>query len=133
MSIAVVTPYSAQRSLLRRRLARALDRLPPSRVDVRTVDGFQGGEADVVVFASTRNNATRNIGFLADARRFNVAFTRARYALIVLGNGDFLAQGPPECHWRQWMQHVRQLLLHSEAESRLAHWRHVSQLRLNSS
>jgi superfamily I DNA and/or RNA helicase len=77
-SIGVITPWKAQRRVVKEKLGR-------SRVEVSTVDSFQGREKDVIVFGTT---STRNLSFVEDLNRVNVAFTRARRKLIVLGNMD---------------------------------------------
>ena len=77
-SIGVITPWRAQRRVVKEKLGR-------SRVEVSTVDSFQGREKDVIVFSTT---STRNLSFVEDLNRVNVAFTRARRKLIVLGNVD---------------------------------------------
>ena len=81
-SVAVITPYAGQQ----REIVAALGG-DASDVRVGTVDGFQGQEADVVVLSCVR---TQNLGFLADERRLNVALTRARRALLVVGDADAL-------------------------------------------
>jgi len=65
--------------------------LPSSRVAVHTVDSFQGSEANCVVLSLVRSNSQRSCGFLKDARRLNVAMTRAKDLLVVLGDGNTLA------------------------------------------
>jgi ATP-dependent RNA/DNA helicase IGHMBP2 len=82
--IAVITPYAAQARLLRQLIE---DRA----VEIDTVDGFQGRESDVVVISLVRSNAKRELGFLSDTRRMNVALTRARRKLIVFGDSSTLA------------------------------------------
>ncbi|EJD42902.1 RNA-directed RNA polymerase [Auricularia subglabra TFB-10046 SS5] len=82
MTLAVLTPYAAQQKLLRAQL--------PASVACSSIDGFQGREADVVVFCTVRCNVMREIGFLHEARRLNVVWTRARYALVVVGDADTL-------------------------------------------
>ncbi len=81
--IAVIAPYAAQVRLLRDEL-----RIPSIEVD--TVDGFQGREKEAVVISLVRSNAENEIGFLADTRRMNVALTRARKKLIVVGDSSTL-------------------------------------------
>jgi superfamily I DNA and/or RNA helicase len=85
--IAVLTPYSRQVELLKSRLSQ----LP--NVEVSSIDGFQGREADIVVFVTVRCNVHHEIGFLKDLRRMNVALTRARAAVIVIGNRSTLSMG----------------------------------------
>ena len=75
----IITPYRAQMAVLKARV-----RWPPD-LEVNTVDGFQGREKDVVFFSAVRANAAGSIGFLADSRRLNVAATRAKYSLFVVG------------------------------------------------
>lgn len=121
-SIGIITPYLAQSRLIARLLRPIQDRdcnhptrlaiekaLGPAKlaelekVEVNTVDGFQGREKDVVIFSSVRCSTTRrsetstapmyNVGFLADERRLNVALTRAKKALFVLGHLDTWRNG----------------------------------------
>ncbi|RWA08171.1 hypothetical protein EKO27_g6937 [Xylaria grammica] len=86
-SIAVLTPYTKQLEVLKKKLA------GKKNVEVSSIDGYQGREADIVVFVTTRCNASCNIGFLKDLRRMNVALTRARAGLIVIGDRETLTQG----------------------------------------
>ena len=83
--IALIAPYSAQVRLLRQQLTSI------SGLEVDTVDGFQGREKEAVVISLVRSNAEGEIGFLADVRRMNVALTRARRKLIVVGDSATLA------------------------------------------
>ena len=85
--IAVIAPYSAQVRLLR-------DQLGNREIEVDTVDGFQGREKDVVILTMVRSNLEQEIGFLADLRRTNVAMTRARKKLIVIGDSATLSSNP---------------------------------------
>ncbi|KAJ7093408.1 AAA domain-containing protein [Mycena belliarum] len=75
LSITVLSPYSKQVAALRY--------ITPSAF---TVDSFQGRESDVIIFSSVRSNAERDIGFVDDERRLNVMWTRARLALIIIGD-----------------------------------------------
>jgi hypothetical protein len=104
-SIAVLTPYNGQVRLLNTRFqAEFPDEVDSGRVIVSSVDGYQGREAEVVVFSTVRCNLKRNLGFLADARRMNVAITRARRGLVVIGSESTLETSP---HWNPWLNWVR--------------------------
>lgn len=76
-SIAILTPYTRQADLLKRLL-------PEERIS--SIDGFQGQEADVIVYVSVRSNLHGEIGFLKDMRRLNVVLTRARAGIIIIGD-----------------------------------------------
>jgi predicted DNA helicase len=84
--VAVIAPYAAQvrwlRSLLWEKHA---------GLEIDTVDGFQGREKEAVVISLVRSNATGEIGFLADVRRMNVALTRARRKLVVIGDSSTIS------------------------------------------
>ena len=86
-AIAVIAPYAAQVRLLRERLA-----MPGLEID--SVDGFQGREKEAIVISLVRSNDSGEIGFLADVRRMNVAMTRARRKLMVIGDSATLAADP---------------------------------------
>ncbi len=96
--IAVITPYAAQARLLRERIA-----VPGLEID--SVDGFQGREKESVIISLVRSNATGEIGFLGDVRRMNVALTRARRKLIVIGDSATLANHP---FYRRFLEYVEQ-------------------------
>ena len=81
--IAVIAPYAAQVRLLR-------EQRPHDSVEVDTVDGFQGREKEAVVISLVRSNPDGEIGFLADTRRMNVALTRARRKLLIIGDSATL-------------------------------------------
>lgn len=82
---AVIVPYQAQRAEITARLTRIVD---PDRVglNVGTVDSFQGGERDVILYGFTRSNRDGRVGFLKELRRANVAFTRAKQQLVLVGD-----------------------------------------------
>lgn len=94
-SIAVIAPYKEQIGLLREQL----DHHPGLKVygeqiSVNTIDSFQGQERDVVYISMTRSNSENKIGFLSDIRRMNVAMTRARKKLVVIGDSATLSRLP---------------------------------------
>lgn len=75
-NIGVITPYAKQVQLIRKN----------TKVPVKSVDGFQGGEKDIIIISLVRSNDEKNIGFLDDLRRLNVTLTRAKKKLIIIGN-----------------------------------------------
>jgi superfamily I DNA and/or RNA helicase len=87
---AVIAPYEAQVQRLRQLLAARLE----EGLEVDTVDGFQGREKDAVVVSLVRSNDSGEVGFLADVRRMNVALTRARRKLVVVGDGATVSRHP---------------------------------------
>lgn len=93
VDFAVISPYQAQIHLLRR-LIRRSNKLRPIRkhITVETVDAFQGQERDVVILSFVRQNEAGQIGFLQDLRRINVAMTRARHKLMLVGDSATLSR-----------------------------------------
>ena len=93
IDVGVISPYKAQVQRLRQ-LIRQEKRLRPMRqlITVNTVDGFQGQERDVIIISLVRSNDDGQIGFLSDLRRMNVAMTRARFQLIILGDAATLTR-----------------------------------------
>lgn len=94
--IAVVTPYDSQRTLVRQLLYQSNQtHLSESKkVEVASVDEFQGREKDYIVFSCVRSNSNQEIGFLRDYRRLNVALTRAKYGIVIIGNPNTLKSDP---------------------------------------
>jgi ATP-dependent RNA/DNA helicase IGHMBP2 len=84
--VAVITPYAAQARLLKPTL--------PKGMEVGTVDGFQGREKEIVIVSLVRSNEKGQVGFLSDTRRMNVAMTRARRLLIVIGDSATIGRHP---------------------------------------
>lgn len=92
-SIAIISPYKQQVILLQE-IMKTSDHLQQysGKISVNTIDSFQGQERDIVYISLTRSNADNKIGFLSDIRRMNVAITRARKKLVVIGDSATLAQ-----------------------------------------
>lgn len=91
IDVGIISPYRAQVQLLRQMIKRS-EFFRPFRklISVNTVDGFQGQERDIVIISLVRSNSEGQIGFLSDLRRMNVAITRARMKLIIMGNAETL-------------------------------------------
>jgi ATP-dependent RNA/DNA helicase IGHMBP2 len=94
-TIAVISPYKQQVEVLKDQLRHApfLDAYA-DKISVNTIDSFQGQERDIVYISMTRSNGENQIGFLSDIRRMNVAMTRARKKLVVVGDSGTLSQLP---------------------------------------
>ncbi len=88
-SVAVLTGYAAQLRLLNRKLDAQQDSLPALTIECNTVDAFQGREADIVFYSVTRSNREGKMGFLRDEARLNVALSRGRLALVIVGDHQF--------------------------------------------
>jgi superfamily I DNA and/or RNA helicase len=95
IDVGVISPYRAQVQYLRR-LVKQKEFFKPFRhlISVNTVDGFQGQERDIILISLVRANDEGQIGFLRDLRRMNVAITRARMKLIILGDASTLTKHP---------------------------------------
>lgn len=94
-TIAVISPYKHQVEVLKEQ-SLFFAELQEIRgvISINTIDSFQGQERDAVYISMTRSNAENSIGFLSDIRRMNVAMTRARKKLVVIGDSATLSQFP---------------------------------------
>jgi DNA polymerase alpha-associated DNA helicase A len=99
--IAVITPYNAQLSILSQALR---ERFPG--IELGTVDGFQGREKEAVIFSLVRSNDKLEVGFLAEKRRLNVAMTRPRRQLVVIGDSETISKGSK--FLKKWMSHLEE-------------------------
>ncbi|CAL9224673.1 unnamed protein product [Arabidopsis halleri] len=93
MSVGVVSPYKGQVRAIQERTKDKYSSLSGElfTLNVRSVDGFQGGEEDVIIISTVRSNGHGKVGFLNNRQRANVALTRARHCLWVIGNETTLA------------------------------------------
>ncbi|HEY6002720.1 MAG TPA: IGHMBP2 family helicase, partial [Anaeromyxobacter sp.] len=98
--IAVISPYDAQVQRLRALLAAEVE----AGLEVDTVDGFQGREKEAVVVSLVRSNESGEVGFLSDVRRMNVALTRARSKLVVVGDGATVSRHP---FYERFLRHAQ--------------------------
>jgi superfamily I DNA and/or RNA helicase len=95
ISIGIISPYKEQREWLRDNIGHlSLDKSKVSELSVKTIDGFQGEERDVIYISLVRSNEKQEIGFLSDLRRMNVAITRARKKLVVIGDSSTIGSSP---------------------------------------
>jgi hypothetical protein len=107
VDVGIISPYRAQVQYLRRLLMKREYFKPFRRqISVNTVDGFQGQERDIIVISMVRSNDEGQIGFLRDLRRMNVAITRARMKVIILGDRTTLTRHP---FYRQLWQYISNL------------------------
>ena len=88
LNIGVITPYKKQVEIISTNLGKRFGSEYQIDVEVNTIDGFQGREKDVIIFSCVRSGDT--IGFLSDYRRMNVALTRAKFALWIVGRSETL-------------------------------------------
>ena len=108
IDVGIISPYRAQVQYLRRLLTKREYFKPFRRqISINTVDGFQGQERDVIVISLVRSNDEGQIGFLRDLRRMNVAITRARMKVIILGNRQTMTRHP---FYRQLWQYCKKQL-----------------------
>ncbi|KAK6242402.1 hypothetical protein SCA6_007791 [Theobroma cacao] len=92
LSVGIISPYAAQVVAIQENLGGKYEKIDGFAVKVKTVDGFQGGEEDIIIISTVRSNSSGAIGFMSNPQRTNVALTRARHSLWILGNGGTLAQ-----------------------------------------
>lgn len=111
IDMGIISPYRAQVQLLRKEL-RKREFFRPYRhlLTVNTVDGFQGQERDIILISLVRSNDGGDIGFLRDLRRMNVAITRARMKLIILGSSETMTSHP---FYKKLYEYVGQLKVES--------------------
>ncbi|KAK7300608.1 hypothetical protein RJT34_11456 [Clitoria ternatea] len=93
VSIGIISPYNAQVYEIQEKLKQYTSASGQDQnlsISIRSVDGFQGGEEDIIIFSAVRSNGSGKVGFLSNTQRANVALTRARYCLWILGNAATL-------------------------------------------
>ncbi len=96
--VGVISPYSGQVRLIRQLFDEAVDGL-----EIKSVDGYQGREKEIIVLSTVRSNTEGNVGFLSDYRRLNVALTRAKRGLIVIGDDRTLRNDSTWSSWLEWI------------------------------
>ena len=105
--IGVITPYNGQVRLLTDHFdslgGTGIDE-PFQGLEIRSVDGYQGREKEVIIFSTVRANQNGELGFLTDKRRLNVALTRAKRGLIIIGNPNTLMRDETWKSWLEWIE-----------------------------
>ncbi|EEH39397.2 ATP-dependent helicase NAM7 [Paracoccidioides lutzii Pb01] len=106
-SIGIITPYEGQRSYVvsSMQATGTFKKELYKEIEVASVDAFQGREKDYIVLSCVRSNDHQGIGFLSDPRRLNVALTRAKYGLVILGNPKVLSKHPL---WNYLLLHFKE-------------------------
>ncbi len=118
IDVGIISPYRAQVQYLRRQLTKREFFKPFRRlISINTVDGFQGQERDIIILSLVRSNDEGQIGFLRDLRRMNVAITRARMKVIILGDRRTLTHHP---FYRQLWKYIARLN-HNDDETKTNH------------
>ena len=92
--IGVITPYEGQRAYIVKYMQfnKGMSQKLYEELEVANVDAFQGREKDFIILSCVRSNEHQGIGFLNDARRLNVALTRAKFGVIIIGNAKVLSR-----------------------------------------
>lgn len=107
--IGIVTPYEGQRTYLKQFLAGSMNDAFTEEMygelEIESVDAFQGREKDYIILSCVRSNDHQGIGFLSDKRRMNVAITRAKYGLVILGNPRVLSKN---LLWSYLLNHFKE-------------------------
>ncbi|KXG36929.1 uncharacterized protein LOC8074437 [Sorghum bicolor] len=91
LSVGVVSPYNAQVRAIHEKVGKSYNTYDGFSVKVKSVDGFQGAEEDIIIISTVRSNGAGSVGFLTNLQRTNVALTRAKHCLWIVGNGTTLS------------------------------------------
>ncbi|KAJ6351132.1 hypothetical protein OIU78_007125 [Salix suchowensis] len=104
--VGVISPYTAQVVAIQEKLGQKYENIDGFSVKVSSIDGFQGGEEDIIIISTVRSNRGGAIGFMSDPRRINVALTRARHCLWILGNERTLSNS--ESIWEKLVHDAKE-------------------------
>jgi regulator of nonsense transcripts 1 len=105
--IGVISPYAGQVRLIRSMVDDVIEGL-----EVKSVDGYQGREKEIIVLSTVRANDAGKVGFLSNYRRLNVALTRAKRGLIVIGDDRTLRNDPTWASWLDWISESNLMAWH---------------------
>lgn len=103
VSIGIISPYREQVLKIQEAIVHDFDHFPDANIEVNTIDAFQGQERDVIYISLVRSNDRGEIGFLKDTRRMNVAMTRAKKKLVIIGDSATLASA---AFYRDFLDYV---------------------------
>ena len=104
--VAVLSGYASQKLEIRRALDREQQELECLSLESNTVDAFQGREADIAIYSVTRSNDGGNLGFLRELRRVNVALSRARIGLGIVGDARFVRSAKGYNPWTKVLDYI---------------------------
>lgn len=104
--ILVIAGYSEQKNAIIRALASTIPQLSSLSVDCNTVDAVQGRESDIAIYSITRSNSLGNLGFLRELRRLNVALSRGKQYLVIVGDHHFCLTAGGENPFRRIVEHI---------------------------
>jgi serine/threonine protein kinase/RecA/RadA recombinase len=106
ISVAILTGYRGQAEEISRQIAQKLPECPALDVECSTVDAFQGREADIAIYSVTRSNVQGTLGFLAEQRRLNVALSRGRHGLVIVGDDEFAYSASGDNPFRKVLDYI---------------------------
>ncbi len=105
-SVGVLTGYASQRDALDRVIDSVHRSTKNLEIECNTVDAFQGREVDIAIYSLTRSNKVGDLGFLRERRRANVALSRARFGLVIVGDAEFARLASGENPWRNVLEYI---------------------------
>ncbi|KAL5984646.1 hypothetical protein ACLOJK_041266 [Asimina triloba] len=105
LSVGVVCPYRAQVNAIQEKIADRYEQKDGFTLRIKSIDGFQGGEMDIIILSTVRSNSKGKVGFLDNLNRTNVALTRARHSLWILGNALTLVRS--DSVWEELITDVK--------------------------
>ncbi|KAK6931708.1 DNA2/NAM7 helicase-like, C-terminal, partial [Dillenia turbinata] len=120
LSVGIISPYTAQVVAIQDKVGKKYENCANFSVKVKSIDGFQGGEEDIIIISTVRSNRGGSVGFLSSPQRTNVALTRARHCLWIVGNAKTLAES--DSVWQELIRDAkdRQCYFSADEEKGLA-------------
>ena len=106
LSVGVLAGYREQCDEIERQIAEKRPEWSALEIECNTVDAFQGREADVAIYSVTRSNISGRLGFLTERRRLNVALSRGKLGLAIVGDDRFVRSAKGENPFRSVLEHI---------------------------